>query len=321
MGKERMKMENRRTDRQKKEAGRIEERVRAAQALIWCVAVAVCLLAAGKLEVRAAEVAGGLEVRAAEARPGEDSVYGHPVEETIVCERIEGAAVIPDVTEGEIQIGEEKMTVPCYLREKRVIREYWEDDFSFPVIFRSYGAGLYELGGQLIPVEEESPVKEESLVEQEGGPLLEGYEESLLQEIGVSSEEYRIREVRWDGDPYPGKDGVMERRALASGERLLRDYELRYVGTAWFPEAPPATVAAETEEAPPVEPLVRVEPEPEREEVLPPAPPAREKSGLTRIWRITRTVLVTVGIGTLLFFGGMLLLLLVRSRKKSANVV
>lgn len=308
------KMESRKTREQ-----RIREQVRAAQALIWCVAVAICLLAAGKLEVRAAEVAGGLETGGAgvrgwpevraEAGFGEDSVYGHPVEKTLVCERIEGAAVIPDVTEGEIQIGEEKMTVPCYLREKKVIREYWEDDFSFPVIFRSYGAGLYELGGQLIPVKEAD------------GPLLEGYEESLLQEIGVSPEEYRIREVCWDGDPYPGKDGVMERRALASGERLLRDYELRYVGTAWFPEGPSATAAAETEEAPPVEPLVRVEPEPEREEVLPPAPPVREKSGLTRIWRITRTVLVTVGIGTLLFFGGMLLLLLVRSRKKSANVV
>ena len=42
---------------------------------------------------------------------------------------------------------------------------------------------------------------------------LEGYEELLLQEIGVSPKEYRITDIQWNGDPYEDETGgVLPRR-------------------------------------------------------------------------------------------------------------
>ena len=108
------------------------------------------------------------------------------------------------------------------LRMKKV-KEEWRDDFSFPVVFQSYGAEEYELGGVSITIDH-------SLLE------LEAYEEALLSEIGVTPENYRITKAVWSGAPYMDENDILCRNAVVSGRRKVTDYMVTYGGTVTFPE-------------------------------------------------------------------------------------
>ena len=85
------------------------------------------------------------------------------------------------------------------------------------------------LGEKEVTLSEESP--------------LSGYETELLGMIGVSGEDYRINEIRWDGEAYEA-DGVLKRKLTAFGEMKLVDCAAAYSGTVALPAVDARAVRA-----------------------------------------------------------------------------
>ena len=144
------------------------------------------------------------------------------VEREVVYEQVEGMTPIPDPAQFSIIEEGREGTVLARPEEVTVLREHWSRDFSFPVTFHSCDAEYCQLGDQMIPYQEEKPA-------------LDGYEHLLLDMIGASQEEYRILDVCWDGAVYMDASGIPCRNAIASGEKLVRDYQVLYRGMAEFP--------------------------------------------------------------------------------------
>lgn len=148
------------------------------------------------------------------------------VEQEILYEGVENRSMIPetrDITSDEEFSGLKVEGRYPVLRTKKV-KEEWRDDFTFPVVFHSYGAEEYELGGEKVTMSQE-------------GLEAEAYEEALLSEIGVTQEDYRVTKVVWAGSPYMDENDVLCRNAVASGKRRVRDYLVTYGGAVTFPEA------------------------------------------------------------------------------------
>ena len=126
---------------------------------------------------------------------GGAQVYGEEYVEdsrTVIYRQVEGASRIPE--ELSVDGGE-----TYRLEEREIFDERWEDGFSFPVIFRNYGADVYYLNGTAVKGGEE-PFQEEC------GDL-------LLGAIGQSRENYLVEGVAWDGESYVDENGVPCRRA------------------------------------------------------------------------------------------------------------
>lgn len=144
------------------------------------------------------------------------------LERTVVYKGVEAAEVLPESipveeesgqpAEGELSSG-----------ERHILREEWEEGFFVPVLFHSYGAGEYQLGDVVIGGE--MPLEE---------AVSHGSE--LLRMLGLPEEAYRITSLVWDGGPYEDESGGISRRALATGQKRLRDYEIVYKGNIWVQE-------------------------------------------------------------------------------------
>lgn len=145
------------------------------------------------------------------------------VERDVVYEAVEGMAGIPERMSFTVEDEGRTADAECQVKRKVVIQEWWSDDFSFPVTFHVCEAGYFQLEDVMIPYDEEVP-------------QLAGHEELLLELIGASADQYRIHDVIWDGEIYRGENGELCRNAIATGEKLLRDYRVHYEGTALFPE-------------------------------------------------------------------------------------
>lgn len=215
-----------------------------------------------------------------------------------VCGPMEGNSQIPESIMVTAWEGRQKADVSCYLKEKISVREEWQENFSFPVTFHRYDAGVYRLGDRIISGNEERP-------------QLDGCEELLLKEIGVSPKEYQVTEVRWDGEPYEDEAGELCRDAAAFGKKLVRDYRLVYEGMAEFPAYEAWRTSAVyktggecaedgTEEAIREDGAVQIQETPSAAAAFP------DFAGLWE--RITQVLLLTVGIGAVLFFAGLLIL-------------
>lgn len=216
-----------------------------------------------------------------------------------VCGPLEGISQIPESVMVTAWEGRQKAEVACYLKEKTCVREEWREDFSFPVTFHRYDAGVYWLGDRMVFGNDDRP-------------QLDGCEGLLLQEIGVSPEEYQVTEVRWDGEPYEDENGELCRDATAFGRKLVRDYRLSYEGMAEFPAYEAWRTAAvygsregedireDAEENIKEDIVVQIEETSSASGAFPAA------AGLWE--RITRTLLLTIGIGAVLFLTGLLIL-------------
>lgn len=236
------------------------------------------------------------------------------VEKEIVYKNLEGTASIPETLDVEVTDADQTVTVQCARQECRILEERWKDDFEFPLTFHSYDADYYVCGERLIPHSDEQP-------------NLAGCEADLLELIGVSQEEYRIDRVSWRGEAYEGEDGTLCRDAVARGSRLVRDYEARYAGVARFPvkEQPlipeivseEETVEAETTEE--TETVRETMAETAASVIIEETSEAIEPEPLTLWQRITNTLLVIIGLGVVLFFGGLLLLLILRLVKQGRS--
>ena len=152
--------------------------------------------------------------------------------------------------------------------------------------------------------------------------LAEQYGTELLESMGLSAEEYEVKEIVWTGTPYEKEDGIVCRDAMAYGNRLLRDWRVQYEGFVeperWQElkrggadgelkeegqeETVPETIGAVTET---LEKMSEAEGEEPKEQ------PLHGKSRLQEyLEKVTRIFLVAVGIGVVSFLGGLFVLAL-----------
>lgn len=267
-----------------------KRRVHNAQVGLWTALILTQMVVVHCLTVRA-ETAGGYEER----RVYRDVVY----------EAVEDAAAVPETVDVQVRRSGQTAVAICRAKDKTVLREWWSEDFSFPITFHTYDAEFYELGDCLIPYNEERP-------------QLEGCELQLLNAIGVSPEAYEITQLQWAGDAYRDGEGKLCRDAVAGGRKLLRDYRVRYEGRAVFsaggaPLTDPQEPETVEEDMPEDEAENTVEESRvsmlQKEEDSAQIEPKEQEDGRPAFWRkLTSTLLLIIGIGALLFFGGLLFL-------------
>lgn len=99
----------------------------------------------------------------------------------------------------------------------------WRADVSIPITFSLYDADYYALGDKLIPFNDDKP-------------MLQGYENDLLNELNLDTSLYRITDVNWVGEPYTAGE-VTYRDAVATGERYCANYIATYEDTVSLPDA------------------------------------------------------------------------------------
>ena len=221
------------------------------------------------------------------------------IEKDVVYEGVEGGTPLPDTLDIQVEEDGQTVTAVCSLQERTVLRERWDDSFSFPITFHTYDAEYYRLGDRLVPYNAERPE-------------LKGCEGQLLGLIGVTPEEYQFTTLEWSGEPYLAEGGELCRDAVGSGRKLVRDYRVRYAGTAEIPvrqKVQPEAVT-ETEETAretsvsetvgPAAPKVTV-----RQETAAPGTEQEGGRSLGLLQKITRTLLIIIGIGVILFFVGL----------------
>ncbi len=222
------------------------------------------------------------------------------VQKTVLYEGVEAAAEIPEFLEEDLQDEESGRSASVRLPLQSTVKSNgrWAEGFTFPVTVWGYDAGSFVLGGETVPVAETHPFA--------------GHEEALLELIGVDPVSYRIDSAEWSGEPETGEDGLVYRRAEASGRKYLSDVEAVYGGEAVIPAQPgiayeavyvlkeeeteePQTVAEETEQ--PVEMTAAPVPAaaaPEEEE------PEEPESAPVFLLRLRQVTTVVVGAGILL---------------------
>ncbi len=280
-----------------------EDAVKGIQTALWAALVLVQMGVVGCLEVRA-----------------------ETVHREVTYEAVEDEAALPEEIMVSVLTGHDGELVPCQAVDWVEEAAYWQDDFSFPITFYEYGAGAYQLG--------EITVKKTDL-EDPGQltELAEQYGTELLQSMGLSAEEYEVKKIVWTGTPYEKEDGIVCRDAMAYGNRLLRDWRVQYEGFVeperWQElkrggadgelkeegqeETVPETIKAVTETPEKVS-------EAEREE--PKEQPAHGKSRLQEyLEKVTRILLVAVGIGVVFFLGGLFVLALLWIGRKLREAI
>ena len=275
-----------------------EDAVKEIQTALWAALVLVQMGVVGCLEVRA-----------------------ETVRREVTYEAVEDEAALPEEIMVSVLAGHDGEMVPCQAVGWVEEAAYWQDDFSFPITFYEYGAGAYQLGE--ITVKKTDLEEPEQLTE-----LAEQYGTELLESMGLSAEEYEVKEIVWTGTPYEKEDGIVCRDAMAYGNRLLRDWRVQYEGFVeperWQElkrggadgelneegqeETVPETIGVVTETP---------EKMPEAEGEEPKEQPLHGKSRLQEyLEKVTRIFLVAVGIGVVCFWGGLCVLALLGIGRK-----
>ncbi len=135
----------------------------------------------------------------------------------ITYEDVEAADQIPAQAEVEVLNDNSGAvvikTVP--LKDYEYTDYRWENDFYFPVIVEDSDADYYAMGNELIPNVEENP--------------FEGYEDALLDYMGLNPEAYVIDAVEWTSEPWE-TEGIVYRQAMATGRKMVATVTARYEG-------------------------------------------------------------------------------------------
>lgn len=145
------------------------------------------------------------------------------LEKEIIYAGVEGAEGLPESIEAQEEVSGHSASGSLNLRRMKVLKEEWQNGFCAPVVFEVYGAQEYHAGSLIIQGEE--------ILE---GSLREG--EQLLAIMGLSPKAYQIQSVEWMGESYEDENGRICRQALASGQKLLRDYQVVYEGEVQWQE-------------------------------------------------------------------------------------
>lgn len=154
-------------------------------------------------------------------------IPGHMVsrnlEKQVVYTAVEGAEGLPESISATEEVSGAPAEGELYIRDSRTVRQEWQDGFSAPVVFHSYGADEFQVGGMVIGG---ADVLSQAVYAQE----------ELLAVMGLSADEYRISSMQWDGEAFTDSEGQMCRQAMARGQKLVRDIEITYEGEVSFME-------------------------------------------------------------------------------------
>ncbi|WP_148873086.1 hypothetical protein, partial [Serratia marcescens] len=139
------------------------------------------------------------------------------VQDTITYKNVEQIDKIPESAVIEITDAEtnQKQQVSMPLLQFEYKGYHWIDGFEFPVTVKDYDADAYMIGNKEIPANGEN--------------TFAGYEEQLLDLIGVNPDYYKIDNVVWNGEPW-NDNGILYRKAIAKGKKQVADCSATYGG-------------------------------------------------------------------------------------------
>ncbi len=178
------------------------------------------------------------EVRSSE----EDDVLTYV---TVTVEyRLEGHQEPPERTMIEIEDERtgERLERQVSLLEIQEERAVWEKSFTFPITVTGYDSEAFMLDDVEIPADAD----------------LTAYGDDFLRYLEIPEDCYTIDTIQWDGESYL-EDGVVCRKAIAYGAKLVREVEVMYGGQVRLPM---------TEAEPEMERDIITLPEPEESERL-----------------------------------------------------
>lgn len=301
---------------------------RTIQLAVWTAFILFQMAVLCQLEIHASE-----HENIQEDMIGEDVPYERYVEENVTYRGLPGENDIPETITLQVVDGDQETTATCSLMGIISQEELWEEDFSLPVIFRDYEADFYLFNGMEIPRNDTQPE-------------LSGHEEEIISEAGLSSEDYRVTNICWDGAVYTDPEGVSCRNALVLGKRRLWAFQVKYGGTAVFDALPsylagqeeltfetedpmppaergsyaistPSEAAQETEMEQEAEPEQKSSQRPKSEPETEGAPEVEEAPEEKTLWeKITQCLYWALGLGTALVFLGILCLFIIYIAKK-----
>ena len=136
-----------------------------------------------------------------------------------------------------------------------------------------------------------------------------------VTDLGLSKDDYRITSLVWNGEPFSDENGQICREALALGKRLLQDYEVLYEGEVKWkePDYYELHVIYQLEE-----PAKMTEEETTME--IKEDHTEKNDSPVKRqgpFWYLVRTgLMITVAIGILGLFIGLILLVVMKRRSR-----
>ena len=227
------------------------------------------------------------------------------LEKRVEYPKVEAAEEVPEIIlADETDPGWILLSGNLYRKNVEITGEQWKEDFSVPVTFYSYGADEYELGDLVIPAGEDQLLEKTA----EAGDW-------ILEDLGLSKDDYRITSLVWNGEPFSDENGQICREALALGKRLLRDYEVLYEGEVKWkePDYYELHVIYQLEE-----PAKMTEEETTME--IKEDHTEKNDSPVKRqgpFWYLVRTgLMITVAIGILGLFIGLILLVVMKRRSR-----
>lgn len=109
----------------------------------------------------------------------------------------------------------ETVMVTCDFENLTEGSPVWKES-TIDIVYESYDSDFFVLSNALIPKNENQP------------PLV-GYEDALLQSVGMSSATTKIIGLQWNGEAYE-EDGVMYRNAIATIKTFVPSYIANYKG-------------------------------------------------------------------------------------------
>lgn len=140
--------------------------------------------------------------------------------ETVVeYKGVEAGIVLPqekEITFTDVDTKQEITTTLPYVKEQ-VVAEHWSEDFEFPITISGYDADVFVLNGKEVP-------KDADLMD---------YADDFLEILHLDPESYKITSITL-GDSYE-EDGVVKRKATATGSKYVRDINVTYGGTVTLP--------------------------------------------------------------------------------------
>lgn len=114
----------------------------------------------------------------------------------------------------------QEVTAKLPLKSDEVTNTYWDDNFQFNITVSGYNADSYMLGETEIPA----------------SANLIDYKDKFISVLALNPEKYEITSIEWNGNSYE-EDGLVKRKAIGKGRKLVQDIEAVYEGEVTLPES------------------------------------------------------------------------------------
>lgn len=145
-------------------------------------------------------------------------------EELVTYESVEQADEIPQTIMIEAEDKNTGVSVKAEVSAQTTTFDNWRwiPGFEFIITVQQYDLGQFYLGDRIVTEGE--------------GALFAGYEEALLELIGVNPQYYQIENMEWIADAWVGDGGLVYRQAKASGQKYVADCSILYGGDVKLPK-------------------------------------------------------------------------------------